>query len=82
MCINSILFLITAVPLVFGPIFFPIGHTILSSISCIKDTKDTGCCDQSNAWSDCGLITGKYVRRTIIVKSLNVGPISLLKVSF
>lgn len=56
------LFIAIGVPLVFGPMFCPIGHSILSIIACCKGV-DANTCEpkdtKSSGLSDCGVITGK-----------------------
>ena len=45
-------------PFILGPVLCPIGHTILSGITCCKNIKGAGCCAYNHtALSDCGLIT-------------------------
>ena len=57
------LFVAIGVPLVFGPVFCPIGHLILTIVACCKGV-NVSTCDpsdsKSSGLSDCGVITGNF----------------------
>jgi len=55
------LFIAIGVPLVFGPMLCPIGHTLLSFIACCKGVSSSTCTwsdPKSQGLSDCAVITG------------------------